>query len=115
MSELRQIEAEAIDTSRALTLAIGELRDASVRHARADDAYRCAHAKALLEAEGTVDSRKAQADLATSGERLEARISEGLKIAALEAVRSLRTQLSAWQSLMSAHRAEAEFVRTAPE
>jgi hypothetical protein len=41
-------------------------------------------------------------------------IAEGMKMAALEAVRSRRAQLSAVQSIANAVKAETEFARTGP-
>jgi len=42
-------------------------------------------------------------------------VAEALERSALEALRSRRQQLSAIQSLLSAQKAEAEFVRTGPD
>lgn len=103
-----------ISLSRSLDEALSYLRQMASEYAVAEDKYRMAKATSYLEAAGTVDARRAQVDLATSTERVAAHIAEGMKQAALEAVRSRRQQLSALQSLLSAHRAEAEFARTSP-
>lgn len=95
-----------------LDAALAFLRDQTVEYAESEDVYRMARAKAYLEASGTVDERKATADLATSVERRRAHLADGMRQAAIEAVRSRRAQISALQSLLNAHRAEAEFTRT---
>lgn len=100
--------------SQLLDDALAYLRSQTVEYAHAEDAYRMSRGRAYLEAEGTVDERKAQADLATSPQRQRAHLADGMRQAALEAVRSRRGQISALQSLLNAHRAEAEFVRTQP-
>jgi hypothetical protein len=41
-------------------------------------------------------------------------LADGQRLAALEACRSRRTQLSALQSLLAAHKSEADFARTGP-
>ncbi len=94
--------------------ALGYLRRVSAEWAESEDAYRMSRARAVLEAVGTVDERRAQADMATSQQRRRAHLDDAMKQAALEAVRSRRAQISALQSIAAAHRAEAEFVRTAP-
>lgn len=113
--ELRELQAELLRLSRQLEKAITYLREQAVESAHAEDRYRMAKAKAYLEAEGTVDARRATVDLATSQERVESHIAESLQRAALEAVRSRRQQISALQTLVSAHKAEAEFIRTGPQ
>jgi hypothetical protein len=63
---------------------------------------------------GTVPMREAWVDAETAEQRLRLDLAEGSRSAALEAVRSRRQQLSAVQSLLAAHKAEAEFARTGP-
>ncbi len=94
--------------------ALAYLRRVSAEWAESEDVYRMARGRAVLEAVGTVDQRRAQADMATSQQRRKAHLDDAMKQAALEAVRSRRAQISALQSIAAAHRAEAEFVRTAP-
>jgi hypothetical protein len=98
--------------SRLLDSGLQALRDQAKEYAEAEDAYRMARATAYLTSTGTVDERKAHADLATSEERRRAHLADGMRSAATEAVRSRRGQISALQSLLNAHRAEAEFART---
>lgn len=93
---------------------IAALRSQAEEYATAEDVYRMAHAKAYLAAEGAAHLRKAEADLQTSQERQRAHLADGMRQAALEAVRSRRAQISALQSLLAAHKAEAEFAGTGP-
>lgn len=100
---------------------IDALRRESRHYAEAEDAYRMAHATAYVAADGPAHLRKARADLATSAERVatsaervESHLADGMRQAALEAVRSRRAQVSAVQSLLNAYRAEAEFAATGP-
>lgn len=98
-----------------LDKAITAVREQSVEYADAENQYRMAHAKAYLAYEGPAHARKAAADLATGDERYRAHLADGMRQAALEAVRSRRAQISALQSLLSAHREEAAFARTGPQ
>lgn len=110
-----ELVEEMLRLSRLLDDALGFLKRSVEEYAAAEDAYRMAHARAFLEADGTGPARKAEADLATSEQRQRAHLSDGMRQAALEAVRSRRAQLSALQTVANSHRAEAEFVRTGPE
>ena len=111
---LRELQDEMIHLSRQLDKGIDFLREQAAIYAHAEDTYRLARARAYLDSEGTVDVRRSITDLATSKERVDAHLAEGLKQAAVEAVRSRRQQISALQSLVSANKAEAEFTRTRP-
>jgi hypothetical protein len=95
--------------------ALKALRHQAHEYAEAEDAYRMAHATAYLETAGPAHLRKATADLATSEERRRAHLADGIRQAALEAVRSRRAQISALQSLLAADREEAAFGRTGPQ
>ena len=112
---LHDLQAEMIRLSRQLDKGLDYLREQSEASAIAEDTYRLARARAYLDSQGTVDVRRSITDLATSKERVDAHIADGLRQAALEAVRSRRQQLSALQTLVSAHKAEAEYERTRPE
>lgn len=109
---------EATDEARRLSglldNALRALREQAQEYAEAEDAYRMAHARAYVAAVGPAHMRKAQADLATSAERQRAHLADGLRQAALEAVRSRRAQISALQSLLAADREEAAYGRTGP-
>jgi hypothetical protein len=83
--------------------------------AQAEFDYRKAKAIAWQKAPaGTVPMREAWVDAETAEQRQRLDWAEGSRSAALEAVRSRRQQLSAVQSLLAAHKAEAEFARTGP-
>lgn len=111
---LPELVAEAQRLSALLDKGLAALRDSAVSFAQAEHEYRQARAKAWLAARGTVPERESMVEL-RCGELRNARdLAEGMKVAALEAVRSRRAQLSALQSLLAANRAEAELVRTAP-
>jgi hypothetical protein len=101
--------------SALLDAGLAYLREQAREYAAAEDAYRMAHAKAYLAAEGPAHLRKAAADLATSSERVAAHVADGMRNAAVEAVRSRRSQLSAIQSILAAQRAEADMGRFGPE
>lgn len=80
--------------------------------AHAEHALRKATAVAWAEApSGTVPFKEAWVESATADEKLAFDLAESGRYNALEAVRSRRAQLSAIQSIMAAHRAEAELVR----
>lgn len=109
-----EMATEMFRLSALLDSSLDLLNEQAREYASSEDAYRLARARAYIASSGTVDERKSQADLQTSQERQAAHLADGLRQAALEAVRSRRAQISALQSLMAAHRAEAEFVRSAP-
>lgn len=86
------------------------------RHAKADAWQRCpidpADTKAG-EREWTAARREAWVNAQTPDLRRDRDRAEAMRDAAREAVRARRQQLSMWQTLVNAHQAEAEFVRTA--
>lgn len=101
--------------SALLDAALDELRTQAQKQAEAERDYRKARAKAWLEApKGLAKYREAWVDSVTADHRFERDLAEGLRLSALELVRSRRAQISMLQSLLNAHRAEAEFVRTGP-
>ena len=108
---------EMIRLSRLLDQGITALRDQARELAEAERDYRSAKAHAWVEviaaiSDGTVAQREAWTQDVTKDARYRRDLAEGMRVAALEAVRSRRTQLSAWQSWLAAERAEAEFART---
>ena len=110
--DLEHLTAEAWRLSGLLDKGIAALRDAGVAYAEAEHAYREAKAMAYLETEsGTVAEREAHVYAIMGGLRRHRDLADGQKVAALEAVRSRRAQLSALQTLIAAHRAEAELAR----
>jgi hypothetical protein len=104
----KNLTQELLRLSRLLDEAHDELIKQSHEWAVRENEYRLAKASAHLASSGTVDERRAYCDKATSQERLAAHLAEGLKVAALEAVRSRRAQLSALQSVGNAVRSEIE-------
>jgi hypothetical protein len=92
-AELRRLAHKLEERTDALA---GLLRDA----AAADVEYRLAYAKQLLAADGdTVAEREARAVFAVAHELRERKATEAVADACREAVRSLRDQLSAVQSV----------------
>lgn len=80
--------------------------------AEAERLYRKQKAEAWLTAPaGTVPEREAFVNGSTADLRQARDLADGMRTAALEAVRSRRTQISALQSLLAAHREEAGLVR----
>lgn len=113
--ELENLMAEAYRLSGLLDKGILALRDASVAYAEAEHAYREKKAVAYLETEsGTVAEREAHVYAIMGDFRRRRDLADGERLAALEAVRSRRTQLSAVQSLLAAYKSEADFARTGP-
>ena len=111
-TDLETLTAEAWRLSQLLDKGLAALREAGVAYAEAEHQYRSAKAMAYLETEsGTVAEREAHV-YAIMGEHRRTRdLADGQKVAALEAVRSRRAQLSALQTLIAAHRAEVELAR----
>jgi hypothetical protein len=97
--------------SKQLDKGVAALREQAHEYAESENEYRLAHARAYLAHEGPAHERKAAADLATGEERYRAHLADGMKVAALEAVRSRRAQLSALQSMMNANREELGAMR----
>lgn len=110
----RDLTRLMLETSQALDVAQANLVDASAEWARAENEYKKARSAAYLSTEGTVAEREAKTDRVVERERYEAHLKEGLKVAALENVRSKRAQLSALQSIAAAVKAEAELTRYGP-
>ena len=111
-----EIADEMRKLSHLLDGGLAMLREQAVVLADAEATYRQAKARAWVEApDGTAAAKAAYVDGITADLRRARDIADGVRLAALEAVRSRRTQVSALQSLLAAHRAEAEFARTGPE
>jgi hypothetical protein len=83
--------------------------------ATADKAWRLARAKAYARTSGTVNERDAEVELETGDLRYEAKLTEDLRVAGLEGVRSRRAILSAYQTLTNLSREEANFARVGPD
>ena len=95
-----EVEAELVRLADRLEHKSDELAGLLEAAAKADVAFRLAHARALLRADGdTVAEREAEATLAVEAELRERKTTEAVADACREAVRSLRDQLSAVQSV----------------
>ena len=118
METVADFTDEAVRLSGLLDSGLTALREQARAVADAEAAYRKGKAEAWV---GTATEdllakeREAQVDAATADLRRTRDLAEARARAALESVRSRRTQISALQSLLAAHRSEAEFARTAPE
>lgn len=113
---LADVPAEMSRLARLLDQGLQAMRDQAREFAEAENAYRLAKAQAWLSApDGTVPEREAWVGGKTAGERQRRDLADGMRQAALEAVRSRRAQISALQTLVNANREEAAFGRTAPE
>lgn len=114
MNSMDELIAEARRLSDLLDKGVAALRQSAVDYAKAEHEYRKEHAIAYLQTEGTVAEREAKTYGMVGELRLDRDIADGVRSAALEAVRARRTQLSALQSLLAAHRSEADLVRSGP-
>lgn len=113
---LHDVPEEMARLSRLLDQGLTALRDQARELADAEHDYRLAKAQAWMAAPaGTVPEREAWVNGETAKARSRRDLADGLRGAAVEAVRSRRTQVSALQSLLAAHREEAAFARTGPE
>jgi hypothetical protein len=111
-TDLATLTAEAWRLSQLLDKGIAALTSAGIAYAEAEHAYREANAMAYLETEsGTVAEREAHTYARVGEHRRTRDLADGQRVACLEAVRSRRAQLSAIQSVLSAHRAESELGR----
>lgn len=102
--------------SRKIEAGIKEIITQSRELAEAENEYRKARAQAWVTVpDGTAAFREAQVDGITADLRMRRDIAAGMQRAAIEAVRSRQQQLSAWQSVVRAQRAEAELGAFGPE
>lgn len=111
MNSMAELTGEARRLSDLLDKGVSALRQAAIDYAKAEHEYRHEHALAYLQTEGTVAEREAQTYALVGELRRDRDIADGVRSAALEAVRARRTQLSALQSLLAAHRSETELAR----
>lgn len=114
------MEVEFMRLSRNLDKGITAMRSAAVELAEAENAYRKGKSQAWVacpndppsvkagEREWTAARREAWVNAETADLRRARDLAEGKRQAAIEAVRSRRTQLSALQTLLNAHKSELE-------
>lgn len=98
------IESEILRLSSLAEKVTQELARRAKAAAEADVAYKVAHAKALLLAEGPQYVRDAEATVQTSRELSEKRATEALLLSAQEAGRNYRAQLDSLRSINANHR-----------
>jgi hypothetical protein len=122
-----ELAAEAFRLSGLIDSGVAALRDQSRALAETEHAYRRGKAEAWLrcphdphdtragEREWTAARREAWVDAECADLRRDRDLADGMRTAALEALRSRRTQLSALQSLLAANREEQAMARTGPE
>lgn len=127
MLSLTEARDEMLRLSRHIDEGVDALKRHSVGVAHAEAEYRKAKAEAWArcpiddpgvkagEREWTAARREAWVNAETADRRRTRDHAETMRDSAREALRSRRTQLSAWQTLMNAHQAEAQFARTGPE
>lgn len=111
---MSQAKEEMERLSLLLEQGLDVLREASTELAHAEFRYRKERGvqwAKTADQKLVVAERDARVDAETAEQRLERDLAEGKRQSALEAVRSRRQQLSAWQSWIAAERAEAELTR----
>jgi hypothetical protein len=119
---LTEATTEMLRLSRAIDDGVDYSKRAAVDLAGAENEYRKAKAQAWVtcprdepgEREWTAARREAWVDGQVADERKARDLAEAMRDAAREAVRARQAQLSAWQTLVRAHQAEAELGRTGP-
>lgn len=101
--------------STLLDKGLDALRAQAQEVAETEATYRKAVALAWIEApEGTAAAKSAWVDGKCADLRYARDLADNMSRAALESVRSRRTQISALQSLLNAFKEEAAFSRTGP-
>lgn len=122
MISLEEATKELVRLSRLLDDGLAALRRFAGEYADAERDYRESQAKAWLaaprrdgESKITAGEREAWVNGETRHLRRTRDYADDMRKAALESVRSRRGQISAWQSLLAAERAEMEMARYGPE
>lgn len=92
------------ELSRLLDAATDEIAQADEKGVQAKQAYEVAYARAFLNAEGNVDTRKHIATIGTQAERLEYELAFQQHRAVKERINTIRSQLSIGQTLSAAIR-----------
>lgn len=116
MTPVAALVAEMSRLSGLIDNGVTALSKAGHDLADAEHAYRIQKAAAWSQApDGTVPEREAWVNQRTADERRTRDKAEATRVAALEALRSRRTQLSALQTVANAYREDAAFSRTGPQ
>lgn len=120
--DLEEARRELVRLSRLLDDGLAALRRFAGEYADAESNYREAQARAWLMAprvDGEFKITAGEREAWVNGETRQLRrardYADDMRKTALEAVRSRRGQISAWQSLLAAERAEMQMVRYGPE
>lgn len=106
-----------IEMSRTQSLTLPDA-EMAYRQAKAEAWARCPIDDPSVksgERQWTAARREAWVDAEVAPQRRDRDLAEAMRDSAREAVRARQAQLSALQSLIKAHQAEAEFARTAPQ
>lgn len=113
---LDDARTEMLRLSRLIDAGIEMSRDQAHALAEAENTYRKAKAQAWVRSdrEMLAKEREAAVDAECADLRRDRDLAQAMRDAAREAVRARQTQLSSWQTLVKAHQAEAELVRTGP-
>lgn len=112
MHDLSELVGEARRLSAKIDAGVTALASAARDAAQAEHEYRRGKAAAWTRhLSGTVPERQAAVDGDVADLRLARDLAEAGRVAALEALRSRRAQLSALQSVLTAWRSEAELAR----
>ena len=112
MNTVAEFAAEFSRLSRKLDQGLAYLREQTKEWAQAEHDYRLLRSECWVTApEGTVAEREAWVDGRTAKARYRRDLADGMRRAALEAVKSRQTQISSLQSLLKAHQAEAEIAK----
>lgn len=111
------------DAEREIRRLVGQIdagldlyREAPEKEAEKERDYRKARAKKWLEVpDGTAKFKEDWVDGQTADTRYERDLARGMKEAYRESVRNRQSQLSAWQTLVNAHRSEVELAGKGPQ
>lgn len=109
---LDEYDTERRDLNQKINEGIRQMAEAGARLAQAEHDYRRLRMELWAKApKGTVPERQSWVDGEAASMRMLRDLAEFDRDVAREAQRSRRQQMSALQTLLAAHRAEAEFVR----
>ncbi len=114
MDDLQQLVAEARRLSGLIDAGVAALRQSAVEMAEAEHAYRMRKAEVWAEVagwEGLAGQKQAEVDARCADARRTRDVAEATRQAALEALRSRRSQLDALRSILSVSRSEMELAR----
>jgi hypothetical protein len=111
---LAEMSDEFARLSRLLDQGLQAMRDQAHELADAENEYRKQRSLAWPTTTGTAKEREDAVNALTADARKRRDLADYMRTAALEAVRSRRTQISSLQTLLNAHQAEAQFARTGP-